>query len=220
MIEFLNSRRMTIVIVVLIAICTFIVVIEEWFTNSQIGGSALSTNQNFIFNSNIINSTKNSSNNSVIDTIQLNGSSLDVNYPASGHSRDNSLNRLATGSKRPLKAEKCWLKESFEIVKPCAQCSYEETEYLDSSYSSGKSLCLTTGYKELIECENSGQVERVCYTSWRHFLAFLSLMTLFGSISGLFIKHRQHELQCRNLSRFRKQADEESQQTLINMGYD
>lgn len=36
MIEILNSKRMTLVIVILIVICIFVVIIEEWFTNSLV----------------------------------------------------------------------------------------------------------------------------------------------------------------------------------------
>lgn len=113
----------------------------------------------------------------------------------------------------------CWLDEYYTIIKPCSLCAIYELETTHSSYRSNIKICSKTGYKELVECSRSGPVERACSTNWMQYLTFLSLVSMFGGISGLLTKHRQISLRDRSLARFRKQSDsDDSHHTLIDMG--
>lgn len=119
-----------------------------------------------------------------------------------------------------ITGDRCWLTESYEVVKPCSLCATYELEINHSSYRSNIKICSRTGFKELIECSKSGPVERACHTNWRQFLKFLSLVSMFGGITGLLIKYRLHKLRDRSLARFRKQSDsDDSHHTLIDMGW-
>lgn len=70
MIEILNSKRMTILIVVLIFICAIIIVIEEWFANNQLTvTSDISINKKNSPNPNLVKFANNFSLN--VDIINL-----------------------------------------------------------------------------------------------------------------------------------------------------
>ena len=115
---------------------------------------------------------------------------------------------------------KCWLKERFDIIRPCSLCNTFDLESNLSLYQSNHHPCSATGYKELIECSQSGPVERACRTNWRHFLSFLSSAGIFGGLFGLLVKHRQLQLRCKTLARFstrHSSESDESSHTLIDM---
>lgn len=199
---------MTVVIVILILVCTIVVVIEEWLTNTQ--------------SISVISSPSNPETNLSQENIDINKfNSLDQQQlqkpPSQSFANGQYLSKgiNATG----INIEKCWLKESVEIIKPCALCSIFELEINHSRYQANVHLCSKTGYKELVECSKTGPVERACQTNWRQFLTFLSIVNVLGGISGLLVRYRNYQLRCKSLSRFRKNTDpsDEATHTLINM---
>lgn len=209
MIDVLNSKRMTIVIVVLIIICTIVVIIEEWFTNSQLIISSSIANDNVSNNFHALNSQQ--------QQLQKPPVQQPVNQVPKSY-----VSQQDTGHNQSIFQGRCWLNEEFTIIKPCSLCATYELETSHTDYHTNIHLCSKTGYKELIRCVKTGFVERACYTNWRHFFTFLSLTGLFGGISGLLTKHRQHILKSRSLARFRKPSRSDSSEaghTLIEIDH-
>lgn len=183
---------MTIIIVALIVICTIVVIIEEWFTNSQLIISSSIASDN-ISSNNIDSNRLNQQQQLQKPPVQQPVNQVPKNYQTEQRGHNQSIFQ-----------GRCWLNEEFTIIKPCSLCATYELETSHTDYHTNIHLCSKTGYKELIKCVNTGFVERACYTNWRHFFTFLSLTGLFGGISGLLTKHRQHLLRSRSLARFRK----------------
>lgn len=67
---------------------------------------------------------------------------------------------------------------------------------------------------EVIDLRKSHLAEQ---TNWRRFLSFFSLTSFFGSLSGLLVRYRQHQLRFKSLSRFR---DRDSPDTSCATGDD
>lgn len=217
MIEVLNSKRMTLVIVVLICVCSIVVLIEEWFTDSQV---VITPTHGTNSQGNLTSSYNLSSNNHADVIKNSNQQQQQIQKPPSLAIDQSSAEVIGYHASSRTNIDKCWLKESFEIIKPCSLCRTFELETNHSRYHTYVHLCSKSGYKELIECSKSGPVERACYTDWKQFLSFLSLVGLFGGISGLLAKHRQYQLRCKTLLRFRKVSDsDDSNHTLIDMNF-
>ncbi|XP_046404123.1 protein JTB [Ischnura elegans] len=97
----------------------------------------------------------------------------------------------------------CWLKEDYEIVEPCHLCNAFEINSLSVP------ACLQTHYKEVINCNVSGKVQRSCdRVAWieeRNFWIFEGLMLVFGSVSITAVFTRQKILDHRVLRRLQRQ---------------
>lgn len=216
MIEVLNSKRMTLVIVILICVCSIVVLIEEWFTNSQLAISSAPTHGAEL-QADRVKSSSNLSSGYVDADVNNNQQQQQQLQKPPSLALDQSVPKTYQITTK-TNINKCWLTESYEILKPCSLCRTFELEINHSRYQSNVHLCSTSGYKELVECSKSGPVERACYTNWRQFLTFLSLTGLFGGVSGLLVRHRQYQLRCKTLARFRKDSNsDDSNHTLIEM---
>ncbi|XP_071444769.1 protein JTB [Hetaerina americana] len=97
----------------------------------------------------------------------------------------------------------CWLKEEYEIVEPCHLCNAFEINSLSVP------ACLLTHYKEVINCNTSGRVQRSCdRVAWieeRNFWIFEGLMLVLGSVSITAVFTRQKILDHRVLRRLQRQ---------------
>jgi hypothetical protein len=60
---------------------------------------------------------------------------------------------LLIDNKNDVNSTKCWEKENFKLLEPCDRC--------DQLLRKTLSACMSTGYREVLKCENYGIVSRV-----------------------------------------------------------
>merc|ERR1711864_16106 len=91
--------------------------------------------------------------------------------------------------KEKLKAaDKCWIKETFEVVENCEVCSDPLTDPL---------VCVAKGNREKVKCDSGKEAYRSCDTvdriEERKFWIFETVMTLVAGVSygALFLRQKQ-----------------------------
>lgn len=218
MIEFLNSKRMTIVIIGLIFFCLVVVIVEEFVTNSQVPAVYVSPPafaQDKQISSSQSKHTSNQEKQVPDHIIKPNIANKETGQLAS--QGDNSTQILPEAH---YNHKKCFLKENYFVVKPCALCAVYEQGPLNKLNNDHHKfdICKQTGYKEIVYCSKSGHAERICEPNLRHFFLTLFSFTFFGTLCALGTSIYQRQLRRKYLTtRFRKEKDSDIKYTSIGM---
>lgn len=192
MIELLNSKKMVLLVMILVFACVLIIILEGILTeNDEI--KPVYQNQ--------------FSSKSKLDLDSLHQKKIDEIKTAIHKTFDkskatNNKTKVETNSEKLENASMCWLNENHLVKEPCSPCSdFETAGHLQNS------ACQNTGYKELVRCEFSGEVFRSCIVlnDSRSFWSFQFSTMLIGFVGYCLIQWRNRQLDRKMLERLRRQ---------------
>ena len=190
MIELLNSKKMVLLVMILVFACVLIIILEGILTESD---EIKPIYQNRF------------SSKSKLDLDSLHQKKIEEIKTAIDKTLDKP--KAANKSKEETNSEKlentsmCWLNENHLIKEPCSPCSDFETA------APHQSACQNTGYKELVKCEFSGEVYRSCIVlnDSHSFWSFQFATMLVGFVGYCLIQWRNRQLDRKMLERLRRQ---------------
>lgn len=182
MIEHLNTRRMIAVIVVLILLCIIIVILEETITDNVDRPTFYLNQQQQHHHQKLPSSGNNNSNIHFIE-----------------HHHNESKEPIKSFAKDSINPTSCLNDEPFVVQTRCTLCSLSErTNHIP--------YCISTGYKEQIYCQNSGQkIWQSCDSIISMFYMFELFMLLMSIVFTFYVRKRQSLLNRAILSRIEKQ---------------
>lgn len=193
MIELLNSRKMVILVMILVFACILIIILEGILTENT------SDNTRPVSNPNVnLNLSKSKTSKESLDAI--NKKKIDEIKNAINKTKLTNHTKEETNSEKLENTSMCWLNEKHLVKVPCSPCT--EFEQLDKH----QSACENTGYKELVKCEISGEVYRSCIllNDSRSFWSF-QLASMFVSFAGyILLSVRNKQLDRKWTERFRR----------------
>ena len=184
MIEHLNTRRMIAVIVVLILLCIIIVILEETITDNVDRPTFYLNQQQQHHHQKLPSSGNNNSN---------------IHFIEHHHYQNESKEPIKSFAKDSINPTSCLNDEPFVIQTRCTLCSLSErTNHIP--------YCISTGYKEQIYCQNSGQkIWQSCDSIISMFYMFELFMLLMSIVFTFYVRKRQSLLNRAILSRIEKQ---------------
>lgn len=186
MIELLNSKKMVLLVMILVFACVLIIILEGILTESD---EIKPVYQNKF------------SSNAKLDLDSLHKKKIEEIKGAIDKTKTANRTKEETNSEKLENTSMCWLSESHLVKEPCSPCSDFE------QVSQHQSACQNTGYKELVKCEFSGEVYRSCIVlnDSRSFWSFQFFTMLFGFVGYCLIQWRNRQLDRKMLERLRRQ---------------
>ncbi|CAG2101309.1 unnamed protein product [Medioppia subpectinata] len=133
MIELLNSRRMAVIVVILIAVCIVVIIWEDLLAD------------------NVDKPSPHRLSHTVDDLLMANRSA--ANAIVGGNGVLNSSHVKHIESENTKTESKCWRFQEFEVLSGCDVCDVEDT------LSKHLIACHTSGFKQLVKCHSIDEPE-------------------------------------------------------------
>lgn len=186
MIELINSKKMVLLVMILVFACVLIIILEGILTEKD---ETRPIYQNKF------------SSKSRVDLDSLHKKKLEEIKNAINKTRSSNKTKEETNSEKLENTSMCWLNENHLIKIPCSPCTESE------QISKHQIACLNTGYKELIKCEFSGEVYRSCIVlnDSHSFWTFQFSAMLISLIGYCLLQLRNKQLDRKMLERLKRQ---------------
>lgn len=96
----------------------------------------------------------------------------------------------------------CWMFENYSIQEDCVPCSDFEKAIKKPS------ACIKSGYKQLIDCEKTGEVYITCFSANSHHFWLFTLFNIILFFAGSFCaKVRSGQLELKMADKLKRQLE-------------